>query len=70
MNIEQALLEQVRTLTPDQQRAVLDFATAFHSQTPPKPLERTPGLHQEATYFMSDDFDGPLPDEFWLGKEV
>lgn len=29
---------------------------------------RTPGLHQGAIQ-MSDDFDEPLPDSFWLGEE-
>jgi len=29
--------------------------------------ERTPGLHRGAI-IMSDDFDEPLPDEFWLGE--
>jgi antitoxin (DNA-binding transcriptional repressor) of toxin-antitoxin stability system len=27
---------------------------------------RTPGLHQ-GTIWTSDDFDEPLPDEFWAG---
>ena len=29
---------------------------------------RVAGLHPGAIW-MSDDFDEPLPDEFWLGKE-
>ncbi len=29
--------------------------------------ERVPGLHRGAI-IMSDDFDEPLPDEFWLGE--
>jgi antitoxin (DNA-binding transcriptional repressor) of toxin-antitoxin stability system len=29
---------------------------------------RVPGLHPGAIW-TSDDFDEPLPDEFWLGKE-
>ena len=28
--------------------------------------ERIPGLHAGTTW-VSDDFDDPLPDEFWLG---
>ena len=32
----------------------------------PKP--RIAGLHQ-GTIWMSDDFDEPLPDDFWLGTE-
>lgn len=30
---------------------------------------RIPGLHAgEPGFWMSDDFDAPLPDEFWLGR--
>lgn len=29
---------------------------------------RTPNLHRGSMY-MSDDFDEPLPDSFWLGEE-
>ncbi len=33
-----------------------------------QPMSRIPGLHSEkGTAWMSDDFDEPLPDEFWLG---
>jgi hypothetical protein len=28
---------------------------------------RVPGLHAGTTW-VSDDFDDPLPDEFWLGE--
>lgn len=28
---------------------------------------RIPGLHRNSTW-VSDDFDDPLPDEFWLGE--
>jgi hypothetical protein len=30
---------------------------------------RTPNLG-EGTVWMSDDFDDPLPDEFWLGEDA
>jgi hypothetical protein len=29
---------------------------------------RTPGLHQ-GEIWMSEDFNEPLPDEFWLGED-
>jgi hypothetical protein len=31
-------------------------------------LPRTPNLHQ-GEIWMSDDFNDPLPDEFWIGEE-
>lgn len=33
----------------------------------PKPVQRVPGLHK-GEFYMADDFDAPLPDEFWLGN--
>ena len=33
-----------------------------------KPVQRIPGLHKGTVLYMSDDFDAPLPDEFWLGS--
>lgn len=33
------------------------------------PPARMPGLHA-GWYQIADDFDAPLPDEFWLGTEV
>jgi len=32
------------------------------------PALRTPGLHA-GRYWIADDFDAPLPDNFWLGEE-
>jgi prevent-host-death family protein len=32
-----------------------------------KPVQRIPGLHK-GEFYMADDFDAPLPDEFWLGN--
>ena len=69
MNIEQALLEQVRFLSLEQQQAVLDFAAFLRQRTPPvQPKVHIAGLHQEIPYWIADDFDAPLPDEFWLGE--
>ena len=30
---------------------------------------RTPGLHA-GLYWIADDFDAPLPDDFWLGADA
>ena len=67
-SIEQALLEQVRALTPAQQQTILDFAAFLRQQAPTASKERIPGLHPGA-FVISDDFDDPLPDSFWLGEE-
>ena len=68
MDIEQALLEQVRSLNPAQQQAVLDFAAFLRQKVPMALNEPIPGLHKDIPYWMADDFDAPLPDEFWLAE--
>ena len=68
MNIEQALLEQIQFLTPEQQQEVLDFAAFLRQKAPVVLKKRVPGLHKGNAYWMADDFDAPLPDEFWLGE--
>ncbi len=67
MNLEETLLEEVRSLTPEQQQEVLDFASFLKSRSS-SPLQRIPGLNKGA-FSMTEDFDAPLPDQFWLGEE-
>ena len=31
--------------------------------------QRIPGLHKGAVLYISEDFDTPLPEEFWLGND-
>ena len=33
------------------------------------PKKRQFGLHKGAALYISEDFDAPLPDAFWLGDE-
>jgi hypothetical protein len=58
-------------LLPDQLNLLADFLDFLRSQSfvsAVKPSERKPGLHPGA-FVISDDFDAPLPDSFWLGEE-
>jgi hypothetical protein len=41
---------------------------AFGDSDDKKAKPRTPNLG-EGTIWISDDFDDPLPDEFWLGED-
>ncbi|NJN87455.1 MAG: DUF2281 domain-containing protein [Leptolyngbyaceae cyanobacterium SL_7_1] len=68
IDIEQASLEQVRSLPPEQQQQVLDFAAFLRQKAPLPTKQRTPGLHKNTAYWMADEFDAPLPDQFWLGE--
>ncbi len=68
MDIEQALLEEVRSLPREQQQEVLNFAAFLRQRAIVATKKRIPGLHKDIPYWMADDFDAPLPDEFWLGE--
>lgn len=64
------LIAKLQTLAPEQQLQVLDFVE-FLVQKYPQPQQllqkRVLGLNQ-GEVCMSDDFNDPLPDEFWLGE--
>ena len=64
------LLKVVDTLSPEQKRLLrqrIDTDTTSTEVDLSKP--RVLGLHMGAMW-TSDDFDAPLPDEFWLGEDV
>lgn len=50
---------------------IVDGETTLATLRPPesKLPPRVPGLNEGAVTWISDDFDDPLPDEFWLGEE-
>ncbi|PAX49849.1 type II toxin-antitoxin system VapB family antitoxin [Brunnivagina elsteri] len=68
------VITKLQNLAPEQQQQVLDFVE-FLAQKYNQPQEtkekikkpRVAGLH-EGMGWMSDDFNEPLPDEFWLGE--
>lgn len=61
----------LQNLSPDLRQQVFDFveflAQRQDSIKAAKP-RRTPGLDRGAVVWMSDDFDEPLPDEFWFSE--
>ena len=59
-------------LPAELQREVYDFAAFLlekRGEQAPRQAPRVAGLHEGQT-LISDDFDEPLPDEFWLGKDA
>ncbi|MEL6526763.1 MAG: DUF2281 domain-containing protein [Chloroflexota bacterium] len=63
------ILEAVRALPyPERKQLLHDIIDTLGEAKTEIPSERVPGLHAGTTW-MSDDFDAPLPDEFWLGDE-
>ncbi|UKO97064.1 type II toxin-antitoxin system VapB family antitoxin [Nostoc sp. UHCC 0870] len=67
------LISKLQTLAPEQQQQVLDFVEflaqkyALPEETQEIPEKRVLGL-SEGEIWMSDDFNDPLPDEFWMGE--
>ena len=73
MSTLESIVHELEKISEPMQLSVLAFIRAIDvSATPenPHPSElppRTLGLNRGAMK-MSDDFDEPLPDEFWLGE--
>ncbi|WGV27877.1 DUF2281 domain-containing protein [Halotia branconii] len=64
------LIAKLQTLAPEQQQQVLDFVEFLaqkYAQPEQPPQKRIPDLNK-GEIWMSDDFNDPLPDEFWLGE--
>ncbi|MGA7932139.1 MAG: DUF2281 domain-containing protein [Kovacikia sp.] len=75
------LIQKCQALPPDLQQQVINFVEFLLSkhvtnqeaveqkgtESEAKP-KRILGLHRGQVW-MSDNFDAPLPDEFWLGEE-
>ncbi len=47
---------------------LMDGETPIARLSPVDAHKRTPGLHPGG--WISEDFDAPLPDEFWLGSDA
>lgn len=68
------LISKLQNLPVEQQQQVLDFIDFLadkYVQNSNKSQEQTKqrilGLHENQIW-ISDDFNEPLPDEFWLGE--
>ncbi|BCL34107.1 DUF2281 domain-containing protein [Nostoc sp. MS1] len=67
------LIAKLQTLPPEKLQQVLDFVEFLAQkytqtqETEQTPKKRVLGLNQ-GEIWMSDDFNDPLPDEFWLGE--
>ncbi len=76
LDITLEVVAKLQTLAPEQQQQVLDFVE-FLAQKYVIPEEvpeeaeqkRIPDLNR-GEIWMSDDFNDPLPDEFWMGEGV
>ena len=75
VNITEVLIAKLQSLPREQQQTLLDFVEFLeHKNTQSQPIPTQPaqqrvlGLNQ-GEIWMSEDFNEPLPDEFWMGEE-
>ena len=68
-NYQDLIVTKLKTLPVEKQQEVLDFVEflAQKSASESQKLKRVPDLHQ-GKISMSDDFNEPLEDSFWLGE--
>jgi hypothetical protein len=59
----------VEALSVNQKQALLEFLSAKLNGGRVPSASRTAGLHAGA-WEVAPDFDAPLPDEFWLGRDA
>ena len=66
------IVTKLQTLAPEQQQQVLDFVEFLAQKyvIPQEvPKQRVMDLFK-GQIWKSDDFNDPLPDEFWMGEGV
>jgi hypothetical protein len=63
----QLLLQEVNLLPPELQKQVFDFIIFLRKQQQPRLTKRTVGEYRNQI-IIHDDFDEPLPEQFWLGE--
>ena len=69
----QEILAELPSLSTEKRaqvaKALQDLAVMEQKQPPKNKIIPRAGLH-EGAWEVADDFDAPLPDEFWFGKEA
>jgi hypothetical protein len=69
INYSSLIATKLESLPVDKQQQVLDFVEFLAQKTTlaQKDIKRVPDLHQ-GKIWISDDFNQPLDDSFWLGE--
>ena len=65
------LFAVIETLPPELQTKVYEYALSLRETPPSQPLPHSQPLildMHKGALTMTDDFDEPLPDTFWLGE--
>ncbi len=70
----QDILAELPHLPVEDRKKIAEALRGLEADLPSTPLaaeyeQRTAGLHAGA-WIIAEDFDDPLPDEFWLGEDA
>jgi len=71
INLPDDLADKLQAIARQEKRTPEDFLRELLRDYPDPqqtPKQRTPGLGR-GTIWVSDDFDAPLGDDFWLGDD-
>lgn len=63
----QQLLHEIEVLPPELQKQVSDFVVFLRRQQQKQTTKRRTVGEYQGKIILHDDFDEPLPDDFWLG---
>ncbi|MEL6164245.1 MAG: DUF2281 domain-containing protein [Cyanobacteria bacterium J06632_19] len=75
LDITEALIVKVQNLPPEQQQTLLDFAEFLVQRHTQSQQVQSQAVKQRVAdlnrgeIWMSEDFNDPLPDEFWMGEQ-
>jgi hypothetical protein len=64
------LIKVIDQLSAEQKRILQERLNFEGAEMPSQPLKKRIAGLGEGTIWISDDFDDPLPDEFWLGEDA
>lgn len=65
--ITKTLMDKIQSLPIEQQQMLLEFVEFLDQKYGETQQQRVLGLHQ-GQIWMSEDFNEPLSEEFWLGE--
>ncbi len=66
----QYLIQEIKVLPPELQKQVSDFVIFLRRIQKKQPITRRTVGEYRNKISIHQDFDKPLNDEFWLGKET
>jgi Protein of unknown function (DUF2281) len=76
LEIPEEIVNNLKKFSPERRKQVFDFVRFLAQQQEAEvvqqqgsPKQRIPDLDRGAVLSISEDFDAPLPDDFWCGVD-